>query len=70
MHNPATIIKGYVLEQLSGEPIQKRILLTRALAEFSASNEERLALEKMAKGLELIERQHKQLLLNFRGGAE
>jgi hypothetical protein len=47
-------------------PIRRRVLITRALAEVTANAKERADLLSVANLLEDVERNHRQLVLNFK----
>lgn len=66
MPKPTTVITDFVLEKLSHEPVQRRIIITRALAEVSANAQERANLQSLANLLEDVERNHQQLVLDFK----
>jgi hypothetical protein len=64
--NPTAILSEFVLEQLPEVPIRRRVLITRALAEVTANAKERADLLSVANLLEDVERNHRQLVLNFK----
>ncbi len=68
MLKPAAILSEFVLERIEGEPLARRIVLCRALAAVTANKTQRAELVAMADELARIERRHRQLLINFRGG--
>lgn len=68
--NPATVVVEFVLERLSDEPIQRRITLTRALSQLAPTADLQSALHSMTAELEKIERQHQQMLLDFKRRAK
>lgn len=65
MPKPATILAEFVLEKLPQEPAARRVELTRALAAVS-SPRERADLLMIAALLEDVEKNHRQLVLNFK----
>lgn len=69
MPKPVSEISTYVLECLEGEPVRKRIRLTRALAKISLPPD-REELTSIADELESCQNRTKQLRLNFKRRAE
>lgn len=68
--NAAEVLHDFVLARLDAEPLKKRAELYRALAELAATPAERKTLRTLAAECELIEKQHEQLLLDFRRRAD
>ena len=60
-------ITGFVLDRMEAEPIAKRIELLRSLAiiDTNAAPKEREHFHAMADELEIIQRKHRQLVLDF-----
>ncbi len=64
--NAAATIADYVQEKLPGEPVRRRIKLTRALAALETDRTQASELEAIADDLERAEK--RQQRLKFRGG--
>ena len=62
---PAEFITAFVLEQIEAQPIERRILLYRALAFESSDKSLAEDCRAIAEKLESTQRAHRQLVLNF-----
>jgi hypothetical protein len=67
MHKPVGLLYDFVLEKAADEPLRRRLVLYRALAEVMPSPKECRELSRLADELEAIEARHQQLLLDLRG---
>ena len=66
MPKAGPVLFAFVLDKLPNEPVAKRAEIYRALAQFTASNEERRQFEKLAADCDAIINAHDQLVLDFR----
>ena len=66
MSSPGTRITEFVLASLENETVPRRIAVLSDLAEIAASSSDRKTLHAMIAALQEIERQHRQLVLDFK----
>lgn len=70
MKPTTAFLTAYFLEKVGGEPIQRRILLLRALAADTHDPVTGRSCAKEADELEQIEAKHRQLVLDFQRRAD
>ncbi len=66
MSSPTLELYAFVIDRLDAEPLAKRARLKRALAGIVGDVKLARELERMASDLEVIDRAHRQLVLDFK----